>query len=84
MSSHNNNNNTDFIEDLPPGPLDEYRRQTTFDWKKMKLFFEDPDLLKIKVICQKKKERIFNKNLKFLDAALETSRSRSGVSKAER
>lgn len=40
---------TSFIPELPSGPLDDYRKLATFDWKKMKLFFEDPDLLKIKV-----------------------------------
>lgn len=40
---------TELIEDLPRGPLDFYRKQASFDWKKLKLFFEDPELLKIKV-----------------------------------
>ncbi|XP_044271782.1 peroxisomal acyl-coenzyme A oxidase 3-like isoform X1 [Tribolium madens] len=40
---------TSFIKDLPSGPLDAYRDRATFDWKKMKLFFEDPDLLKVKM-----------------------------------
>lgn len=37
------------IDDLPTGPLDSYRRQAQFDWKQMKLFFEDPELLEIKM-----------------------------------
>lgn len=40
---------TDFIPDLPSGPLDEYRKQASFNWKKLKLVFEKADLLKIKV-----------------------------------
>ncbi|RZC33101.1 peroxisomal acyl-coenzyme A oxidase 3, partial [Asbolus verrucosus] len=40
---------TNFIKNLPPGPLDEYRKRATFDWKRMKIFFEDPDLLKVKM-----------------------------------
>lgn len=40
---------TSFIEDLPIGPLDHYRKQASFDWKKLKLVFEDADTLKIKV-----------------------------------
>ncbi|KAF7287320.1 hypothetical protein GWI33_001685 [Rhynchophorus ferrugineus] len=40
---------TDVIPDLPPGPLDTYRKQAQFNWKQMKLFFEDPELLKIKM-----------------------------------
>ena len=38
-----------FISNLPPGPLDAYRKRATFDWKQMKLFFEDAELLKVKV-----------------------------------
>lgn len=41
--------NTNFIQDLPPGPLDAYRKNVTFNWKQMKLFFEDAELLKVKV-----------------------------------
>lgn len=38
------------IEDLPKGgPLGNYRLKASFDWKKMKLFFEDLDLIKYKV-----------------------------------
>lgn len=40
---------TSFIEDLPSGPLDHYRKQAKFDWKKLKLVFEDADDLKTKV-----------------------------------
>ncbi|XP_060527948.1 peroxisomal acyl-coenzyme A oxidase 3-like isoform X2 [Cylas formicarius] len=47
--SGRNQGNTQMIEDLPIGPLDHYRKQARFDWKQMKLFFEDPDLLKIKM-----------------------------------
>ncbi|CAH1121403.1 unnamed protein product [Ceutorhynchus assimilis] len=45
------------IKDLPAGPLDHYRKQAQFDWKKMKLFFEDPELLKIKMNVWKTLER---------------------------
>lgn len=38
------------IEDLPKGgPLEEYRNMCSFNWKKMKLFFEELDLIKYKV-----------------------------------
>lgn len=47
-------NESELIEDLPRGPLDFYRKQASFDWKKMKLFFEDPELLKIKVSTAQK------------------------------
>lgn len=38
------------IEDLPNGPLDVYRKQATFDWKKMRIYMEDAKLLKVKVM----------------------------------
>ncbi|KAF2895681.1 hypothetical protein ILUMI_10461, partial [Ignelater luminosus] len=40
---------TSFIEDLPAGPLDAYRKKAKFDWKKLKLVFEDVNLLKTKL-----------------------------------
>jgi hypothetical protein len=46
MSEHDMNQ----IEDLPKGgPLEEYRNMCSFNWKKMKLFFEELDLIKYKV-----------------------------------
>ncbi|KAK4876258.1 hypothetical protein RN001_012680 [Aquatica leii] len=38
-----------FIEDLPSGELDFYRKQATFHWKKLKLVFEDPERIKTKL-----------------------------------
>lgn len=40
---------TSFIPDLPKGPLDTYRSRAKFDWKKLRLIFEDSNSLKIKV-----------------------------------
>ncbi|XP_063378384.1 peroxisomal acyl-coenzyme A oxidase 3 [Cydia fagiglandana] len=38
-----------FLPDLPSGPLDEFRRTATFDWKRLKLALEgDINLLKLK------------------------------------
>ena len=38
------------LEDLPRGgPLETYRSRASFNWKKMKLFIEDLDLIKFKV-----------------------------------
>ncbi|CAM6006636.1 unnamed protein product [Sphagnum balticum] len=38
------------IEDLPKGgPLEAYRKTASFNWKKMKLFFEDLELIKYKM-----------------------------------
>lgn len=43
------------LKDFPPGPLDEYRKQASFDWKKLKLYFEDEELLRYKVqLCLKR------------------------------
>ena len=40
----------DEIEDMPKGgPLADYRQKASFNWKKMKLFFEDIELVKYKV-----------------------------------
>ena len=39
----------DMIEDWPiGGPLAEFRAKASFDWKKMKLFLEDIDLIEFK------------------------------------
>lgn len=40
---------TKFIPNLPKGPLDEYRNQVKFDWKRLRLVFEDIHTAKIKV-----------------------------------
>lgn len=40
---------TSFIPDLPSGPLDSYRKRAKFDWKKLRLVFEEKNLLKMKV-----------------------------------
>jgi hypothetical protein len=40
---------TDFIPNLPEGPLNFYRNQASFDWKKLKLVFDKPEILKLKV-----------------------------------
>jgi acyl-CoA oxidase len=37
------------LKDVPKGgPLEKYRLKSSFNWKKMKLFFEDIDLIKFK------------------------------------
>lgn len=38
---------TSFIPDLPSGALDEYRKKS-FDWKRLRLVFEEQSVLKIK------------------------------------
>lgn len=41
---------TSFIPDLPKaGPLAEYRKRANFDWKDLKLIFEQEQTLKTKV-----------------------------------
>lgn len=37
-----------FIPDTPNGPLDEYRKRAKFNWKHLRLIFEDAKLLKLK------------------------------------
>lgn len=43
-----NTTDTSFIPDMPTGPLDEYRKRAKFDWKQLRLIFEDENLLRIK------------------------------------
>lgn len=41
------------LEDLPKGgPLELYRQKASFNWKKMKLFFEDLELIQYKVFLK--------------------------------
>ena len=39
----------DILQDFPPGPLDFYRKQASFDWKRLKIHIEDETLLRFKV-----------------------------------
>lgn len=39
----------DFLKDFPAGPLDEYRKQASFDWKVMTLVMEPEEVLRFKV-----------------------------------
>ncbi|XP_063238468.1 peroxisomal acyl-coenzyme A oxidase 3-like isoform X2 [Bacillus rossius redtenbacheri] len=40
---------TELLADLPPGPLDRYRKQASFDWKKLKVFLEGEDIVRYKM-----------------------------------
>jgi acyl-CoA oxidase len=40
----------ELLPDFPPGPLDVYRKQASFDWKKLKLFLEDETIVEFKVM----------------------------------
>ncbi|XP_037959957.1 peroxisomal acyl-coenzyme A oxidase 3 [Teleopsis dalmanni] len=40
--------NTSFIPDLPKGPLCAYRKRAPFDWKSLRLMFEEEQTLRIK------------------------------------
>jgi hypothetical protein len=45
-----NEKDLDELEDVPKGgPLAEYRAKASFNWKKIKLFFEEIELFKYKV-----------------------------------
>ncbi|KAJ9594894.1 hypothetical protein L9F63_013819 [Diploptera punctata] len=37
------------LQDFPPGPLDFYRKQASFNWKKLKIHVEDETLLRFKM-----------------------------------
>ncbi|GFG32146.1 hypothetical protein Cfor_06903 [Coptotermes formosanus] len=39
----------ELVPDFPPGPLDLYRKQASFDWKKLKLFLEDEAIIEFKM-----------------------------------
>lgn len=39
---------TSFIPDLPSGPFDVHRRKAKFNWKHLRLIFEDEKLLRLK------------------------------------
>lgn len=41
---------SDILKDFESGPLDIYRKNSTIDWKKMKVFIESEDILRYKVI----------------------------------
>ncbi|UYV61380.1 ACOX3 [Cordylochernes scorpioides] len=45
------------LPDFPPGPLDLYRRQASFDWKKLKLVMEGATNIKIQMKVWKTLER---------------------------
>ncbi|CAG9819046.1 unnamed protein product [Phaedon cochleariae] len=45
------------LRDFPPGPLDRYRKQSKFDWKNLKLFLEQEELLRMKMFIWKHLER---------------------------
>lgn len=40
---------TELLPNFTVGPLDQYRKNATFDWKRMKIFMEDPELIKFKM-----------------------------------
>src|SRR5689334_2814992 len=39
----------ELLPDWPSGPLDEYRRRASFDWRKMKLLLEGEEIIKFKL-----------------------------------
>lgn len=38
-----------YYPDLPAGPLDRYRKNASFDWRRMKLVYENLNTIKLKV-----------------------------------
>lgn len=53
----------DALPDWPKGPLDEYRSRASFDWRKMRVIFEDKEVVKFKakVWAQLEKDELFNR-----------------------
>lgn len=39
----------ELISEFPPGPLDEYRKKASFDWRKLKLFLEGEERIRYEV-----------------------------------
>ena len=44
----------DYMKDFKPGPLDNYRKRASFDWKMMRVFLDGEDILRFKVsfLCE--------------------------------
>jgi len=40
---------SDILKDFESGPLDVYRKQSTINWKKMRVFIESEEVLRYKV-----------------------------------
>lgn len=38
------------LKDFPPGPLEAYRKQASFDWKALKIYIEEEEIIKFKVL----------------------------------
>lgn len=55
----------DLLPDFPPGPLDQYRKKASFNYKKMALFLDGEDILKYKYKIFKTLEAdpVFSKDL---------------------
>ncbi|VVC41968.1 Acyl-CoA oxidase/dehydrogenase, central domain,Acyl-CoA oxidase,Acyl-CoA oxidase, C-terminal,Acyl- [Cinara cedri] len=47
---------SDILDDFESGPLDTYRKRSTIDWKKMKVFIETEEILRYKMKAWKKFE----------------------------
>ena len=43
----------DYMKDFKQGPLDNYRKKASFDWKMMRVFLDGEDVLRFKVSCGK-------------------------------
>lgn len=53
----------EILRDPPSGPLDEYRKRASFDWKKMKMFYYAEDILRFqnKIWTTLEKDPLFSK-----------------------
>ena len=41
----------DYMKDFKQGPLDNYRKRASFDWKRMRVFLDGEDVIRFKVSC---------------------------------
>lgn len=57
--------NLPLMKDFPPGPLDEYRKRASFDWKQMRLFMDGEDVIRFKnkIWSTMEKDPLFCKSL---------------------
>ncbi|XP_059144603.1 peroxisomal acyl-coenzyme A oxidase 3-like [Physella acuta] len=57
-----------FLKDFPPGPLDAYRKDASFNWKEMALFLEGEDILrfKYKIFKTLENDPVFSKGYETL------------------
>ncbi|KAH9629240.1 hypothetical protein HF086_008322 [Spodoptera exigua] len=59
-----------YLPDLPKGPLDRYREKATFDWRRMKLAYDNLNTLKLKIAEDPKTFQAESEALFMFDSSL--------------